>query len=107
MPGGSIAWIFAGACTIIVAIIGALVGRHGNLLKRGTDMTGIYMTRLKDTEVENDKLTDKVQALREQHILDLAALEKVVRLEKEVADLKVLLNAEKHGIGGAEPPDKE
>jgi hypothetical protein len=96
MPSGQVAWIFAGACTIMVALIGAYVGRHGNLLKRGTDMTAIYMTRLKDTEAENDKLTEKVQVLREQHIVDLTALDKVTRLEAEVEELRAILKAERH-----------
>ncbi len=88
MQAGQVALIFALSGSVAVALITALASRHGNLMKRGTDMTTIYMNRLKDTELKNDELEQTVQNLREQHIVDLTALQEIRVLKAEITELK-------------------
>ena len=88
MQSGQLAWIFAIAGSVVVALIGAYATRYGAWITRGTELTKVYMARLKDIEDDNDTLKAVVQAQREQHLMDMSALDEVRALRAELVDLR-------------------
>jgi predicted RNase H-like nuclease (RuvC/YqgF family) len=99
MQTGTLALICAGAVSVIVALIGIYGSKTGGLLTRRTELDKIYMARLQTVETDNDKLRAERESLREQHRVDLTALDKVTRLEREVEELRRTLRTETDRTG--------